>query len=497
MPNHLLKYYTFHDEFPEQKISKEFCNITVQDIIKTYTKESIFRTMSSLAQAIGLSNDFNELTAFLEKEFGIPKTLKAVIIHRQAICVIYQFLFSLNKDGFGNESQIPKNDVFLLFILANQLTEFVEYERMKITASIPKKIFFANIKEIHFTNNRVDLQAGFYLFKKYYSLIIQLNKEEYNNVITKMFGFEIEEYIKILELIEERNYTEIFSLFDKYAVLDFNDSNQLWNERKLKLPIPNEMPFIQKYPMIKIEKDYLIVDLHSLFSSLFKNLYRTLIEYDNISFKGEFGKKIVEPTIIDLITETFVDSHVKTLKVGSRKFEYGDFGLLHNDCIFLFEIKSSLLNDASIYTNRYDIFMKIFNDKFVKKEGIKQQVTKIQLIENNFEHFCSLSKIPPKRYTIYPILLSFDESLMSFACNWYLSMRFEVFKRICKLKISKFDIACSHSTLTFNEIFRMRYVDKTPSERLQLLKQYSDDQNKNPIPFSFYLQELNEFTIAK
>jgi len=141
--------------------------------------------------------------------------------------------------------------------------------------------------------------------------------------------------------------------------------------------------------------------------------------------------------------------------------------------------------------------MKIFNDKFVKKEGIKQQVTKIQLMENNFEHFCSLSNIPLNRYKIYPILVSFDESLMSFACNWYLSMRFEVFKKICKLEINKFDIAASHSTMTFNELFRMRYVNKSPSEKLQLLKQYSDDQNKNPIPFSFYLQELNEFTIAK
>ena len=75
-------------------------------------------------------------------------------------------------------------------------------------------------------------------------------------------------------------------------------------------------------------------------------------------------------------------------------------------------------------------------------------------------------------------------------------MRFEVFKKLCNLQLDKVKLANCHSTITFNEVYRMRYVEKSPSDRLELLKSYSDDENKNPISFSFFLQELNAFKIS-
>lgn len=498
MPRNVIQYYKYNDEFRDHNVGREFCEHTIREIIKDYTKESLFRTFSVFAQSIGLGNDYESILIYQQQQFNIHVNRGLVLIHRQSVCVIQQFLFDSKDEQFGERTDVLIRDLFLLLLCANQLTDIVESETMQIKKSRGKRLFFTNIKSIHFTNNKDDLQAGFRLFREYYQKMISLNRELYNEVIKKEFGFGISEYIKILDLIEERNYPEIFKLFDKFAVIDFEKTFSAWNDRNPKFSIPKEIPFIQKYPLIKINGQYLVTDLHSVFSSLFKNLYRVLLEYDNITFKGDFGKHIIEPTIIELISEIFVDDNVVPLKVGSKNREYGDFGLLLDDSIFLFEIKSSLLNEPSIYTDKYDVFMKIFNDKFVNKEGIKQQVKKIQLIEDNFEHFCSLGKITTdKKYIIYPILVSFDESLMSFCCNWYLSMRFEVLKRICKLNLSNISLANCHSTITFNEMYRMRYVNKSPSDRLKLLKRYSDDVNKNPISFSFYLQDFNAFTISK
>ena len=489
MTNHIKKYYTFSDEF-QMEVGQDFCINTILKIIKTYKKEPLFRAFSSIAMKIGVANDYYKILDLQKEMLNIPTLKKSVIIHRQATCIIFQFLLSIPDQEFGYTEEIRLNDIFLLFILANQISDLKESEHLAVMASSGKKMFFTNIKSIHFTNTKDDLQAGFFLFKKYYKRIVELNKYEFSTVIS--------DYIVILETIEDRKYTEIFNLFDKYAVLNFEDSNKAWWAREPKFGIPNEFPFLQKYPLIKIKNEYLVTDVHSIFSSLIKNLYQVLIEYDNILFKGEFGKKVVEKTIIELIVETFVDDKVKELKVGSKKYEYGDFGLLYENYIFLFEIKTSLLNNNTIYTNRYDIFMKIFNDKFIKAEGVHQQVQKIKHIESHFEHFCSLSKIDPKKkYTIYPVLVSFDESLMSFHCNWYISTRFDIFKRICKLKLEKFELAPCHSTVTFNEIYRMRYVERAPSERLMLLKNYSDDRKKMPISFSFFLQDLNAFKLSK
>ena len=494
MPNYGKKYYTYLDEFPEQKVGIQFCEHTIKEILKNYDKESLFRTFSSIAQSLGLGNDYESILAYQQLQFNIHPNRNIILIHRLAVNVVFQYLFSTEDEEFGNRKDVLPNDIKLLFLCANQLTEFVENETLDIAKSIGKKLFFTSIKTILFSNTKDDLQGGFMLFKKYYLKIINLNMELYNSVIKDKYGFEISDYVKILELIEQRNYPKVFELFDKYAIVEFNKTYQYWEARQPKFAIPKELAFLQKYPLIKINDEYLVTDIHNLLSSLFKNLYRTLLEYDNISFKGDFGKHIVEPTIIDLIKERFVDENVKALKVGSKKIEYGDFGLLYDDSIFLFEIKSSLMNDASVFTDNYEAFMKIFNDKFVIKEGIRQQVKKIQLIDNNLEHFCSLSGIDPNiKYTIYPIMLSFDESLMSICCNWYLSMRFEVFRKLCKLHLHSIKLANCHSTITFNELYRMLYIEREPSERLKLLKMYSDDINKDPVSISFYLQELGVF----
>lgn len=496
MPSHLKKYYTFKDEF-HIEVGIDFCLLTIKGILKTYKKETLFRSFSSIAQNIGLGNDFNSILQFQQDQFRIPIHKEALVVHRYATCVIFQFLFSIIDEEYGDIVEINMRDVFLIYILVNQLTEICEGASLNKKKALNKKLFFTNIKQIHYVSNKDDLQAGFYLFKGYYQRIIQLNRELYNRIIEEEFGFNIEEYSRILDLIENRDYPNIFHLLEKFAVISFDKTHEVWEERKPKFDVPHEFPFLQKYPLLKINNSYLVTDLHSVFSSLFRILYQTLLEYDNISFKGDFGKNIVEPTIIDLLTEIFVDQNVRIIKVGSKKFEYGDFGLVLNNDIFLFEIKTSLLNNPAIYTNNYEIFMKIFNDKFVHKEGVSQQVKKIQSIEDNFDHFCSLSGVNKnEKYTIYPILAVFDESLMSFCCNWYLSLRFEVYKRIKKLRIQKIGLAPCHSTATFNEIYRMRYIDKNPSERLGLLKLYSDTKNKLPWSFSFFLQELNVFTLT-
>ena len=72
MPEHIKKYYTYKDEFPEQDVTKEFCEHTIREIVKTYKKEFIFRMKQQNIKII--DND--------EREKWLNKSISGTILRR-------------------------------------------------------------------------------------------------------------------------------------------------------------------------------------------------------------------------------------------------------------------------------------------------------------------------------------------------------------------------------------------------------------------------------
>lgn len=482
------KYYTYLDEI-HNSVSPAYCIDFIQKILTSYNQEQIIRLLSHISITFGLSNNPESILLLQEKQFNVPSIKNVFFVHRQATLTLFQFVCSIPSEKFASKTEIPTRDVFLLYILVNQLLEFTEY--FVKNKSVNKSLFFINIKSIHLTQNETDLRGSFELFKQYYVKMIELNKNKYDKIIQDSFGLSIDEFIHVMNLVKERSYRNIFSLFDKFAVVKLEELYEKWNQRSPKLSIPFEFSFLEKYPLIKIGNEYFLTDANNLINSLFRSVYEKLFQSDKDVFKSDFGY-IVEPVIIKLLEETFINKTIKQIKVFSKSYQWADFGLLYNQDIFLFEIKSSRLKKEIIYSSDYNYFIKNFNAKFVLEEGVKQQVKKLVEIENDYNRFCQVTKIDPKlTYKIHPILLSFDESLQAFCCNWYISTRFDNLVRICNLKPSKFVLAQSHATLTFSELFRIKEMEKSQEEKIALLKNYSDGSKNPQMSLIFHLQYLN------
>jgi hypothetical protein len=244
---------------------------------------------------------------------------------------------------------------------------------------------------------------------------------------------------------------------------------------------------MKKFPLIKINNDLFPTDFNNLIDLTFRLIYTELFQSFPVDFKPKFGINIVEPVIKDLLRNIFVSDTIKEIKVATKSYEYGDLGLVNGTDIYLFEIKSTCLNYTTLYEDDNILFFKKLNDRFVLQEGIMQQVKKIERINSEPKRFYNLALLNSEtKFNIHPILLVFDEALQAFCANWYLSSRFDILMRICKVSPLNIDLS-RHITLTFNELYRLTEISFT--EKLDLLKLYS--QNQVPYSFSFFLQENN------
>lgn len=84
----------------------------------------------------------------------------------------------------------------------------------------------------------------------------------------------------------------------------------------------------------------------------------------------------------------------------------------------------------------------------------------------------------------------FDESLQAFCANWYLSTRFDNFLRIKNFNPVHFSLARNHSTFTFNEIFRLNQMEISSIQKIELMKKYSDFDEKQPMSFILFIQQF-------
>jgi len=487
----LKRFYSYTDEFKES-LTADTCVSKINESLTKYTRESLLRVLSSISIELGPSNDPLTILNIQLKYLNVPKEIKRYVFHRQAILVLFQFILSTPKNNFGNKSAVPNNEVFMFFILINEYLNLGDNFEFK--KSVQKKLFFNAIKNVQFMNNTNDLQADFEFFNSYAEKIKLLNNPEYEKLVKSQLDFTIPEFLEVLKKIKAFKFKEIFPLLEKFAVLNVTAIDEAWNERDPKLEIPYEYNFLMHYPLLKIDKDFLLVDAQFLFSSLYRRIYEILIAENKEQFKGIFGERISEPVIKDFQQTNFCSNKILNLNVAFNTRQFADSALVYNKCIFLFEIKSSLLSNKVLYTKSYEYFIKGFNNKFILNEGVHQQLKRLIDIDTDFKNFSELTKIDKNTvYTIYPVLLVFDEKLQSFLANWYISTRFDNLKRCLHFSPSNFILANNHITITFNELYRLNALNKSRIKKIGLLKQYADDDEKQIFPFEIFLQQKGLF----
>lgn len=173
--------------------------------------------------------------------------------------------------------------------------------------------------------------------------------------------------------------------------------------------------------------------------------------------------------------------------VSKDDFEYADFGVIHNKSILLFEIKSTLMGLNLRYESTTKMFFQEFDKRYAsKKSGAGQQVERILNINKDFESFCKLTGLSiNQKYSVYNILLVFDDTLSAEGSNFYIRNKYETFISKEHKAITKIHTPIRNSLLTFNELHSLNKELKSSQERIQFLIEY----NKYDFSFNSFLSQ--------
>ncbi|MFW6046617.1 MAG: hypothetical protein ACOCP4_02360 [Candidatus Woesearchaeota archaeon] len=467
----ILRFYSYKD-LHGRPLTSESCINKITKIIISNSRNHWLRFLTELSKKVKFWTEYGDIIRFQKDNFGVNFP-DVIVINRRAVLVLTQFLFSINEDEFSSTSKsFNSKDLGFLFLIINEYID--KKETISLRKSLKKEIFFTSFKIIHTSFNISDIKILYFLFNKFHNFIRNSkNIDKYNEILIKELGCSLQSFSEVLNYLMgiDKLNNKFYELVDIQSIkcesIDF-----LWKKRENKLPIPFEYSFLEKYPIVKADGKYYIYDNTNLFLSTIKKVFSVLADDEVYDFRHDFGQNIVEPIIKNELSDIFLDSDIEIINVSSRKFQYGDFGLCFGNYIFLFEIKSIYFKPRIRYSMDYDYFISAFDGKFIKKSGVEQQVKRIKDIDNNFEHFKQLSKLKNEKYKVFPIILSFDDSIQALGCNWYVNNRFSIFKRILIKNLKNIEISENMCIISFTELILLKEKYSNPKSRIELLLEF-------------------------
>jgi len=459
-------------------ISFNECIFKIKIIFKRYKRETILSFLGHVSQEIGLENSF-ESSKKVQETLGIE--IKGILVHSRAILVLYQIFFE--ETGYSvnnNDIRLTNEEHFYLFLFANQILskkdftyEYSKSGEVTIGHLIGLMRLYVGIINSFETNLVEELFLKFYIkltTSKKYSI--------YDEVIFKNTGLRINDFIKILEDFRKPHMpSSIFSTYDKFAVLNYDEIYGVWDRRSPKINIPLEYRFFELYPLIKREKQYYPTSAMLLFVNIIRKIYHVLSNDEQT--KGEFrafwGTSIVEPVIKEYVKNIFETSEVKVIDRESQKkigMEITDIMLINADDIFLVEIKSGYMALSHRYTDDQEIFKTNFEKKYIlNSSGKHQLINQLDIFDNYYDKFADLYSLDKNiKYKVFSTSLVFDEALSMIGFKRYLG---KVFNDNLNPKFSKYTKFLPYlysNLLTFAELltFEKRIPDK--NKRIVLLK---------------------------
>ena len=410
-------------------------------------------------------------------------------LHRRALSTLAQ-IYCSKKHNLDDTTlyNIQNTDIQELFLCANDILEISEENLLPEINHPSERILFVSFKWIGDLITATDIQASTYFFEKYYNEILKSDSSLlYSDKFIKETGLKFSDYMDLLN-----NFAQIkisknnFEQMGKLLAVNFRELSNKWDSRFPKLQIPFEYRFLETFPMVNWNGNLYVLALHLLFTGLLRKAYHCLSgTNEGKNFRDLFGGKIVEPTIKAYLRELLIDDTIKELNVSKDDYQYADFGVIHKNLILLFEIKSSLMGLSMRYESSPEKFFQEFDKRYAsRKSGAGQQVERLLDINRDFESFCKLTELKPnKKYSMYNILLVFDDTLSAEGSNLYVRNKYQYFISRADKKIDKFYTPPRNSTLTFNELYMLNKELRTPKERFQFLLDY----NSSDHCFNFFM----------
>lgn len=465
-----------------------------------YRKDVILSFLGYISRKIGVV--YTEFSLFeIQREFGIESN--RLSIHPRSILVLYQIFYdSIKFSENSTEEVLHLEEVSLLFLYANQILNKTDFEKGKDgPVGVNVQLLMSMMKMYVGTIHAYEISLTEEYFIKFYEKLSESGKfEEYNTVLKKETNLGLIDFITVLKEIKERHKIDRpFELFDKFAVLKFENIEETWKKREPKIPIPNEYRFLELYPLIKRGEEYYGVPPIYMFLSLIRKPYHVLSNENSTkdTFRGFWGSNIVEPIIKQYIREIFESKDTRVYDLDFQKilgFEPADIILINNDDIFLLEIKSGYMGLADRYGSNIEKFKTEFDKKYIyNSTGKHQLINQLDIFENNYRKISKLLDLNAStKYKVFSCSIVFDEALTMVGFKRYLG---KIFNEIIKDKMHEYTNILPFlypNTLTFTELlsFERRIIDI--KKRITLFKfsfNYEDS-------LSDFFNELKDNTIA-
>lgn len=498
-----LPYYTYYDEF-KLNISIEDALERIYFIFSNYQKKIILGFITNFINEIGFDHSVENLKVVHMKYF---KRDDKNIIHRRSVHLLAQVFFSFNNFSEENNNELTYVDVSILFLLANQILDITEGSDY----SSDLRVLFNSYKFSNDLVNDHDVLCSFYFYAKFYKeLTNSPNRDEFNKLLKEKLNITIIKYSQILEDRSSNKKTISKKFLKKLFTLNINLTFTKWQKREPIINIPFEYRMLETFPLIYYKKPllkffpllffktetYCVCDPHFMMNSIAKKIYNTL---STIKFRSEFGI-VAEKVIREYMEGNLVNSNCKFINLerkdlnGKKEYEYGDFGILIENMLFLFEIKAGILGLEKKYESNIDEFQKNFNSRYVDKKGVRQQIKILKEIDKNFELFCSTANINlNKKYQIIPVLLFLDDEFIAAGLNKYVGNEFRRILPEYEIKGKNIFLPENNSSLTLNELKLAIDRLKSPEKVLETIFKYNNNFHNRKISLLCYEEFLTEY----
>lgn len=473
----LQRYITYYDVYKKDE-SAINCIFNIKFIYDKYTKDTVLRFLSHLTQKIARINSFEDINE-LQLWFGIE--IKGFLIHNRAILLLYQLFFDkLNYNKTNDVATIDPNDVFLLFLFANQILSKTDYKRKGQVTEITSDVLMFGMKSYPGSITKYETRLMNSLFINLYKKLIETEKyPEYNKIIKKHLQFDINEFIEIFERFGSlQKFYKPYEIYNNFAVIDYDNINMIWNSRQPKIKIPYEYRFFEQFPFIKKENEYFPTSMIMMFISLMRKIYHTL-SYDEETkktFREFWGKYVVEPVIIKYIQEIFESNETKVITVDFQRelgVEPADVILINKEDLFLIEIKSGYLGLEHRYNDNINVFKTEFDKKYIyNSSGKHQLINQLSILDKYYEKISSICNLDRKiKYKIFSASFVYDEALSFWGFKRYLGQEFN---KIINTEINKYINIIPFlypNLITFCELISLKERMKSKKKRIHLYKQ--------------------------
>ena len=481
-------YQTYSDYYKIHILHEEAYN-QIRIIFSKYSKKLILRFISSVLMDLDRTLNYDETAlAYVHTRYlrmgGVIN-----IIHRRATHLLSQMFYSYHDFSESDSSSIVRTaDTLNLYLYANTILSIAEREDY----SSDLKVFFNSYKYSNDYIDNFDLQNIFYFYSKFYrKLESSMHFEAFNTAVIEEVNVSLKDFTNSLEAMYMRTGNFDKSIMKENFEIDFDDTYLYWSNRIPKIPIPFEYKLLMEKPIIKSgDEQFIVCSQYFITLAIAKKIYFILRKIDAQKFGNEFGK-IVEEVISEYLGQALSNETCKTinLKYDDNK-EYGDFGIVMDKLVFLFEIKSGTLSLAEKYEQDLDKFKVGFDNKFVNK-GVIQQLKILKEINDDYAKFCLVTGLDESvNYRFIPILLFLDEEFFCNGFNQYLRSRYVETMIEHQYFFPNIISARVNSSLILNELKSAIEYHKDPQKILYSIYFYAAFYNIKDItykPYEFFV----------